>query len=161
MAATGRSTAVGVFASRQQAERAVDELERAGFGDDQIGFLGPGDTQFEGNTGVGDSDTETEEHATKGAAVGGIVGGLIGAATALLIPGIGPAVAGGVLAVALTGAGVGLATGGIVGALTGMDVPEEEARRYEREVQAGRTIVTVKAEGRYDEAQAILRRHAA
>jgi hypothetical protein len=161
MAATGRSTVVGVFADRQQAERAMEELVRAGFTDDQVGYLGPGDTQFEGNTGVGDRDTEVEQHATAGAAVGGVVGGLIGAAAALLIPGIGPAVAGGVLAAVLTGAGVGLATGGIVGALTGMDVPEEEARRYERDVQAGRTIVTVKAGARNDEAESILRRHGA
>jgi hypothetical protein len=161
MATAGRSTAVGVFADRQQAEQAIHELERAGFTDDQVGYLGPGDAQFEGNTGVGDRDTEVEEHATHGAAAGGLVGALIGAAAALLIPGIGPAVAGGILAAALTGAGVGLATGAIVGALTGLDVPEEDARRYESEVRAGRSIVTVKADGRYAEAEAILRRHGA
>jgi hypothetical protein len=54
MATAGRSTVVGVFPDRQQAERAMEELARAGFTDDQVGYLGRGDAQFEGNTGVGD-----------------------------------------------------------------------------------------------------------
>src|SRR4051794_15918185 len=33
-----RTTVVGVFDSREPAERAVDELQRAGFRQDQIGF---------------------------------------------------------------------------------------------------------------------------
>ena len=37
MIAQQRSTIVGVFDDRQQADRAVDELRRAGFRDDQIG----------------------------------------------------------------------------------------------------------------------------
>ena len=42
-----------------------------------------------------------------------------------------------------------------------MGVPEEEARYYDEEFQAGRTLVTVKANARYQEAAAILRRHEA
>jgi uncharacterized protein (TIGR02271 family) len=42
-----------------------------------------------------------------------------------------------------------------------MGIPEEEAHWYEQEVKGGRTLVTVKADGRYDEAQALLRRHGA
>lgn len=46
----------------------------------------------------------------------------------------------------------------IAGALIGLGIPEEEAKYYEGEVKAGRTLVTVKADGRYDEACALLRR---
>jgi uncharacterized protein (TIGR02271 family) len=42
-----------------------------------------------------------------------------------------------------------------------MGVPEEEARYYDQEFRSGRTLVTVKADGRYDEAQALLRRYGA
>jgi FAD/FMN-containing dehydrogenase len=42
-----------------------------------------------------------------------------------------------------------------------MGVPEEEARYYDSEFQAGRTIVTVQAGGRYQEALDILRRQGA
>jgi hypothetical protein len=38
-----------------------------------------------------------------------------------------------------------------------MGVPEEHARYYEAEVRSGRTLATVRADGRYDEAQRILR----
>jgi uncharacterized protein (TIGR02271 family) len=38
-------------------------------------------------------------------------------------------------------------------------VPEEEAHYYESEFNEGRILVTVKADGRYQEAQGILRRH--
>ena len=37
-----------------------------------------------------------------------------------------------------------------------MNIPEEEARHYEL-VHSGRTLVTVRADGRYDEAVAVLR----
>jgi uncharacterized protein (TIGR02271 family) len=40
-----------------------------------------------------------------------------------------------------------------------MGVPKEEAEYYEGEVRGGRTLVTVKAPGRYDEAQQVLRDH--
>jgi hypothetical protein len=50
---------------------------------------------------------------------------------------------------------------GLVGALVGTGIPEEKTRYYQRELEAGHTIVTVKADGRYDEAASILRRHGA
>ena len=46
---------------------------------------------------------------------------------------------------------------GLVGALVGSGVPEHEAKYYHDEFEAGRTIVTVNADGRYDEAANILR----
>jgi uncharacterized protein (TIGR02271 family) len=42
-----------------------------------------------------------------------------------------------------------------------MGIPEDEAEYYEGEFKSGRTIVTVKADGRYDEASNILRRFGA
>jgi uncharacterized protein (TIGR02271 family) len=69
-------------------------------------------------------------------------------------------IAGGLLAGIVGGAAVGAAAGGLMGALVGsMGVPEEEARYYDQEFRSGRTIVTVKADGRYDEAQRILRQY--
>jgi uncharacterized protein (TIGR02271 family) len=61
----------------------------------------------------------------------------------------------------LASAAGGAAVAGIVGALIGLGIPEEEARYYEGEVKAGRTLVTVKADNRYAEAEAILRRYGA
>jgi len=46
-----------------------------------------------------------------------------------------------------------------VGALVGLGIPEDEAHYYQGEFESGRTIVTVKAEARYDEAWRILHSH--
>src|SRR2546421_8405330 len=147
MTTTGRATVVGVFEDRAAAERAIEELRQAGFNDDQIGYV-VRDNRGTTDTVPGGQKTLAGEGAATGAISGGVVGGVLGAAAALLIPGFGPAIAGGILATTLGGAAIGAAAGGIIGALTGLGVPEEEARYYQREFEAGRTIVTVKAGNR-------------
>jgi len=151
-----RTAVVGVFEQRDQADRAVEELRRAGFRDDQIGYA------MRGTEPAADNNvTHSGSSAGEGLATGAVIGGLVGAAAALLIPGIGPVVAGGVLASVLGGAAVGAAAGGILGALVGMGIPEEEATYYQGEFEAGRILVTVRADGRAAEAQEILRRFGA
>jgi uncharacterized protein (TIGR02271 family) len=61
----------------------------------------------------------------------------------------------------LGGAAIGAGIGAIAGALMGMGVPEEHAKYYEDEAKAGKTLVTVRADTRYDDAQRILRDHGA
>jgi hypothetical protein len=53
MAVIERSTVVGVFTDRIQAEQAINELRRAGFSDDQIGFILRSTPAEEGETGSG------------------------------------------------------------------------------------------------------------
>jgi uncharacterized protein (TIGR02271 family) len=154
---TGRSTLVGVFRDRSEAERAVQALHDAGFRDDQIGFAAR-DAQ---TTDTRVAHTDHGSNAASGAVTGGVLGALIGAGAALLIPGIGPVVAGGILASTLGGAAIGAAAGGLIGALTDLGVPEEEARYYDSELRAGRYIVTVKAADRYQDAYGILNRYGA
>jgi hypothetical protein len=149
-----RTTVVGVFSNRSDAERALDDLAVAGFKDDQVGIL------TRSVTPAGNDVTRESKgsQAGEGAATGALVGGLVGAAASLLIPGVGPVIAGGILASALGTAVVGAAAGSILGGLVGLGVPEEEARYYEGEFKAGRTLVTVKSDSRWEEARAILRR---
>ncbi len=155
MANTARSNVVGVFENREQAQCAVEGLKRLGLSEEQIGYAMRGE---EGSTVAGASEVKgAGKGAAGGAVTGGLLGALLGAAAALLIPGIGPVVAGGVLASALGGAAIGAAAGGILGALVGLGVPEEEARYYDQEFQAGRILVTAKADGRYNEAYQVLR----
>jgi hypothetical protein len=163
------STVVGVFEDRRDAERAVAELERLGFSSDQIGFItrddraGDMDRVESPPEGEGTSDTGTGSGAVTGLAAGGVLGGIIGAAAAFLVPGVGPVLAAGILGPILGGAAAGAAVGavggGIIGALVTTGVPEEEARHYDAEFRAGRTIVTVRAGERYDEASRVLHDH--
>jgi len=161
---TTRSTYVGLFDDRNAADKAARDLRTAGFKDDEIGYAwrdDSGKTQTEG-------DTKAGEMAAGGAVTGAALGGLIGAAAAGLIgrsiedlvvlEAGGPIVAGGILASTLTGAAVGTAAGGITGGLVGMGIPDEEAKYYDSEFREGRTLMTVRNEGRYDEAGDVIRR---
>jgi len=156
-----RSTVVGVFEYRRHADQAVSELRTAGFRDDQIGVAM---RHSEGEAVAGSSD-ETS-HAGTGAIAGALTGLGLGALAGLgvlsgVIPVIGPAIAGGTLGVLLSNAAAGAGIAGLVGALAGAGIPEHEAKYYQGEFEAGRTIVTVNADGRGDEATAIMRRHGA
>ncbi len=154
-----RTTVIGVFEDRILAEYALGDLHRAGFSNDDIGFVVRNLAVAEANPDT--IQRETATGAATGAVGGGVVGGLLGAAAALLIPGLGPALAGGILAVTLGGAVLGAVAGSFAGALTGFGIPEEEAIYYQNELEMGRTIVTVKAPERYQEALEILRHNGA
>ena len=70
---------------------------------------------------------------------------------------IGP-VFGGLLASVIASVAGG-AIAGLVGALVGAGVPEEEAKRFEQQVKAGRTLVTVRTVGRVGQVRSLFRRH--
>jgi hypothetical protein len=156
-----RNHVVGIFETRQQAERGVHDLRRAGFKEDQIAMVMHHDTAAE----ITDMDAAKaaqvsgQSKATEGAVAGAATGALVGGLLALVpawIPGFGPVLTIGTLAGALFGVAAGGASGGILGGLIGADFPEEEARVYERELKAGHVLVGVKAGNRFQEAYDIL-----
>lgn len=157
MATKKNSVVVGVFKDRNQAEQAVDALQKAGFKDSQIGVVARDGKPVRG---IKNRSTLAEEGAVGGAAVGLGAGMLAGLGViAGVIPAIGPAIAGGILGSILSSAGLGAAAGGLIGALVGLGIPEEDAEFYEKEFKAGRIIVTVKNAARADEAMEILKRY--
>jgi uncharacterized protein (TIGR02271 family) len=163
MTAKQRSTVVGVFEDRRHADQAVADLKKAGFRDDQIGVAMRHDESL---GAAGTTAEATDSHAGSGAMAGALTGLGLGTLAGLgvlagVIPVVGPAIAAGTLGVILSNAAVGAGVVGLAGALIGAGVPEEEATYYHSEFEAGRTIVTVKADGRYDEAWTILKRHSA
>jgi hypothetical protein len=157
-------TAIGVFPGYTETRRAVEALRHAGFRDDQIGVLGPEDRAALGErSGLPNDPTYTrwEEGSGIGAAAGGLAGLGLGAAVAAgLVSPIGPVVAGGALVALIASAGTGAAIGTVVGGLAGLGVPEEDARWYSSELEAGRVVVTVRTE-RGEVAREILRQHGA
>jgi uncharacterized protein (TIGR02271 family) len=154
-----RTTVIAVFDDRTEAQRAIGELKRAGFTEKEIGV-----TTRDGDSGdgklaraAGKGDTHAAEGAAAGVAAGAGVGALWGLGIlAGVLPAIGPAIAGGTLAAILSSAAAGAATAGVAGALIGLGIPEEEARYYDQEFRAGRTVVTVQAPGRQADARSIL-----
>jgi hypothetical protein len=153
------STTIGVFHTRDAAERAIADLRAAGYRNDQIGLVGKdasGKTVKEDGAG----DTNAAEGAAVGATVGAVGGAAVGAGIlAGVIPVIGPVLAIGTLGTVLLNAAGGAAIAGIAGALIGWGIPEEDAKYYEGEVKAGRYLVTVDAGDRRDDAWGIYTRH--
>jgi hypothetical protein len=147
-----------MFNSRAEAERAVAALRESGYRDDQIGLVGKDAKGKTVRSGAAD-ETNVEEGAAIGAGVGALGGAAIGAGImAGVIPVIGPVLALGTLGTILVNAAGGAAAVGIAGALVGWGIPDEDAKYYESEVQAGRYLVTVEC-GQGDDARDLLARH--
>jgi uncharacterized protein (TIGR02271 family) len=154
-----KNVVVGVFETRDRADRAIAELRKAGFDSNKIGMLArDASGKVKRTDGEGD-ETNAEEGAVAGAVVGAAGGAAIGAAVLTgLIPAIGPVLAVGTLGALLANAAGGAVVGLIAGALIGWGIPEEEAEFYEGEVKAGKYLVTVEADGRAAEARSIMNR---
>jgi hypothetical protein len=147
---------VAIFEDRNAAEIAVDNLRQAGFDEDSLGFAIRGSDAVLGGMLVDAEGAKDAKGAVTGAAAGAAIGGTLAAVGALLIPGVGPVLAGGVIAAFFGGAVAGTAVGGILGAMTGLGISEEEAKFYEKHFNEGKAIVAVKAGPRYREAMDIL-----
>jgi uncharacterized membrane protein len=148
-------TVIGLFRDQREVDAVVQDLERLGITGEQISIVArPGEETT--------SDASEPHRVTaKGAAIGGVAGALLGIA-ALAIPGIGPVLAAGPIAAALTGAGVGAATGGMLGALYDLGVSDREAGLYAEAVRRGGSLIAVEAgEEVAARVQSILDRHGA
>jgi hypothetical protein len=157
-----RTTAIAIFDDRAHAQRAIEQLKLAGFTEREIGVTArdTADADVDVDVADGGKKTHAKEGAIAGVAAGASVGALWGLGIlAGVLPGIGTAIAGGTLAAILSSAAAGAATAGIAGTLIGLGIPEEEAKYYDREFQAGRVVVTVDAGARFQEAQSILVRN--
>lgn len=157
-------TVIGVFKSRPQADKCVDEFKTKGFGEKEISVVaredraGGGGERDKGGSLVGGMvDEELRSGVSTGGALGGLAGLLAGVG-ALAVPGIGPIVAAGPVAAGLTGA----LTGGIAGGLVDLGIPQERGRFYEARVKEGDIVVAVKSdETKIEEAAQIMRRNGA
>lgn len=148
------STVAGIFNSAAEAERAVENLRAAGFGDERVSLLTPGTSDKQ----LDDVETTETEQPGMGTAIGGAVGGALGiagglhlgaAAASLLIPGVGPVLAAGLVGAALLGAG-GAATGAFAGGALedsmAKGLPHDELFVYEDALRRGRSVVLAVAD---------------
>src|SRR5262249_44265654 len=116
------TTVVAAFQDRLEAERAVDDLEQAGFRKEDIGYVIRGADVAAGGMITDEEGTKDGRGAVAGMATGAGLGAVLGAAAAMLLPGVGPILATGILTTALGGAIAGTAVGGIFGAMTGLGI---------------------------------------
>lgn len=141
---------IGIFADRDHAEMAINDLRTLGIHDTDISYVYSSDGQTVTEDGGGN---KAGTGAAAGATTGAVVGALAGLAVANgILPGLGTLFVAGPLAGALgltgavattaAGAATGAAAGGIIGALAGLGVKEDEARIYEERVKLGGILVT-------------------
>lgn len=168
-------TVVALYDDFNSANDAVKELVNNGFSRSNISIMandasGQYSRELNSNVPAAAPASGASEGAGVGAGVGALVGGLGGLLIglgALTIPGIGPVLAAGPLAAALTGlagAGVGAVAGGVagglIGALVDMGVPEDTAGAYVEGIRRGGNLVTVKTDDQMAaKAVEILNRH--
>ena len=145
-----------VFDSAESANDYYDFLVKTGYGTDDITVIMSKDTKerfYATNEHISDTGSE----ALKGAGAGGAIGGTVGAIAAavlaigssIVIPGLGLAVAGPIVA-ALAGAGAGGATGAVIGALTKAGLSDSASTVYKNAMDKGHIIISVEPKDRND-----------
>jgi hypothetical protein len=156
-------TVVGVFTSLVEAERAERDLKNLGIPGANISIVAGNDAnrhkEYLEKSKL--ASTSAGAAAASGASFGGGVG-LIAGLVALVIPGVGPIVAGGALVTLLTGLGIGAAGGGLIGALREMGVSHERAPIYEEAVRRGAVMLAADVDSsREGDALSVMDRHGA
>jgi hypothetical protein len=145
------NTVAGIFQTHEDALRAVESLRGLGLSDENLSLLAPGATDPQET--ADDVPTSDTEQPGMGNALGGLVGGAMGAASgmtlgaaaaSLLVPGVGPIMAAGIVGAALFGAGgaaAGMAAGGALEDTIAHGLPHDELFVYEDALRQGRTVV--------------------
>jgi len=146
-------TVAGIFASRADAEHAIERLRALGISEECINYLTPGASTAQ----LDDVPTTDAERPGVGMALGGVVGGatgisggLLGAAIAsVFVPVVGPVTAIGLAASALLGLGgavAGAAAGSALENASSEGLPKDELFVYTDALRQGRTVLIVLTE---------------
>jgi hypothetical protein len=137
-----------LFKRRGDADSAYEWLLKNGYTSDDIHLLMSEETRrkyhyeepVEPETTGEDAVAGLEAGVAVGGGLGAALGAIAGVGAAVVIPGLGLAVAG-PLAVSL--ASVGGMMGGALGALYGSSLPEEAAQKLEQKIREGSILISV------------------
>lgn len=139
---------MGVFKTEELAVLAIKRLETDGYTNNEISVIAKKRDKLERIEEV--TDIHIEHEHSSGAVSGAVAGGVIGGIGALLveigvfaIPGVGPLLAAGPIALTIAGIAAGGAIGGVSGALMDYGFTETEAREYSTYLDQGNILVLV------------------
>ena len=135
---------VGVYENEHEAIIAIEGLKQQGYSTGEISVLS------KEKDVLTDLEEVTGSKAMKGMEAGVVTGGVLGSGFGLIagivgfaIPGFGPILAVGPIAMALAGGLAGVGIGGLAGALVGLGISDEVAEQYESDVREGKILVLV------------------
>ncbi|GAA3523018.1 hypothetical protein GCM10022393_42200 [Aquimarina addita] len=138
-----------IFHNTHTANQYYDHLIELGYTPDHITVLMSKDTKdkfYASNPHVEKNSDEALKGAGAGSAIGGTIGAVVGAVaaigTSVIIPGLGLAIAGPLVA-AFAGAGIGGAGGALVGALTKAGLSDTASTEYVKSIEEGKIIISV------------------
>jgi hypothetical protein len=144
-----------VFENHDRAVEALRELSKLGISEKRLALLAPGHGVTGKASSVPVSDSEDPGMGTAmGAAVGGAMGAAGGAtlglaAATLLVPGVGPVIAFGLVGAALlgaSGAAIGATVGDTLEEGLGEGFPHEDIYLFEDALRQGKSVLVVYAE---------------
>jgi uncharacterized membrane protein len=142
------NSVVAIFESHNQAEDAVRKLQKDGFDMTKMSIVGKDYHTDEHVIGYYNAGDRVMYWGTLGAFWGGLWGMLFGSAF-FLVPGIGPLLVAGPLAMWIVGALEGaIAVGGLSAlgaALVSIGIPEDSVLEYEANLKAGKFLLIVHA----------------
>ena len=148
---------VGVVRRYSDALQIVEALRAAGIPDARLSALSPASALSPSADGVLNAIPTTDaEQPGIGGTIGRVVGGAAGTAgglavASLALPGVGPVIAAGAIALGLIGAAAGGAVGSHLDDTLSKGLPTDELYVYRHALQMGRSIVVAMVE---DDAQA-------
>ncbi len=141
-----RSSAIAIFKTHQEAEKAIKRLIDGGIDTKEISIVGKGYHSEEHPIGYYNTGDRIKFWGKQGAFWGGIWGLLIGGLF-LWVPGFGPIVASGPLAAvilaALEGTVLGVSFGALGAALMSLGLSEDSVIKYERALKADNFLILV------------------
>jgi hypothetical protein len=140
-------TVVGVIREPSEVGRIVEALRQMGIANDRISVLSPGASE----AGIRRVPTTEAEQPGIAETIGGVVGGAAGSAGALAVasvalPGVGPVVAAGAIALGLLGAVAGGAVASRLDNALSRGLPADELYVYRDALRKGRSIVVAMTE---------------
>jgi hypothetical protein len=141
-----KNSVVAIFESHERAEEAIRELQNSGFDMKKLSIIGKDYHTEENVVGYYTSGDRMKYWGKLGAFWGGFWGMLFGSAF-FWLPGIGPVLVGGPLAVWIIGA---LESAAVMGGLSalgaamyGIGIPKNSVLQYETEVKNGKLLLVV------------------
>lgn len=148
------SSCVAVFGTHFEAEKAIGELQRAGFPITKLSIVGKDYHTEEDVVGYYNTGDRMKSWGKLGAFWGGLWGFLVGAAF-FWVPGIGPIAVGGPLVSWIVGALEGaVVIGGLTalgGALYSIGIPKDSILKYENAIVADKFLIV--AHGQKEEVE--------